>query len=51
MTTDINLIAELEDKIFYANLARIILISLFAYIGFMVYFAFLKRSKEGRVTI
>jgi SNF family Na+-dependent transporter len=51
MTTDINLIAELEDKIFYANLARIILISLFVYIGFMVYFAFLKRSKEGRVTI
>jgi hypothetical protein len=51
MTTDINLIAELKDKIFYANLARIILISLFVYIGFMVYFAFLKRSKEGRVTI
>ena len=51
LTTDINLLAELNDKIFYANLARIILLSLFAYIGFMVYYAFLKRKKEGRITI
>lgn len=51
MTTDINLIAELNDKIFYANLARIILLSLFSSIGIMVYYAFLKRKKIVKVII
>lgn len=44
-------ISQLKDKIFFTNLARSILLALFIFIGLMVYYAFLKRRKEGRVTL
>ncbi|WP_318641933.1 sodium-dependent transporter [Flavobacterium ardleyense] len=49
--TDIAVRAGLEDKIMYLNFARIMLLSLFIGISLLVYFAFLKRRREGRATL
>ncbi|MDP2089922.1 MAG: sodium-dependent transporter [Flavobacteriaceae bacterium] len=49
--TDPQIIDKLNEKMFFSNLARIILLSLFIFIGLMVYVAYLKRKKEGRVTL
>jgi hypothetical protein len=51
LATDPLIIEQLNDKMFFANLARMILLSLFIFIGLMVYYAFLKRRKEGRATL
>jgi len=49
--TDIAVRAGLEDKIMYLNFARIMLLALFIGISLLVYFAFLKRRREGRATL
>ncbi len=49
--TDIAIISNLEDKIMYLNFARFMLIALFIGISLLVYFAFLKRRREGRATL
>ncbi|MCW2118702.1 sodium:calcium symporter [Flavobacterium sp. 7A] len=50
-TTDLALITKLEDKIFYLNSARLLLVSLFLFICSLVYLAYLKRKREGRATL
>lgn len=50
-STDAVQIAALEDKIFYINIARLLLLALFAFISFLVYIAYKKRVKEGRATL
>ncbi len=49
--TDIVIINGLEDKIMYLNFARMMLLALFVGISLLVYFAFLKRRREGRATL
>ena len=49
--TDPVLISQLEDKMMYLNFARILLLALFVFISSLVYFAFLKRRREGRATL
>ncbi len=49
--TDIIVRNGLEDKIMYLNFARLMLIALFVGISLLVYFAFLKRRREGRATL
>ncbi|AWG20060.1 sodium:calcium symporter [Flavobacterium faecale] len=50
LATDPSVIAQLEDKIFYLNGARMLLVALFLFICGLVYVAFLKRTREGRAT-
>jgi neurotransmitter:Na+ symporter, NSS family len=49
--TDATQIAGLEDKIFYLNIARLLLVGLFIFISLLVYIAYKKRVKEGRATL
>ena len=49
--TDVVVRTGLEDKIMYLNFARFMLIALFVGISLLVYFAFLKRRREGRATL
>jgi SNF family Na+-dependent transporter len=49
--TDPLIIAGLEDKMFYLNIARFLLIGLFIFISLLVYIAYKKRVKEGRATL
>ena len=49
--TDATLIAGLEERMFYINIARFLLLALFVFISLLVYFAFLKRRREGRATL
>ncbi len=49
--TDIIVRNGLEDKIMYLNFARFMLLALFVGISLLVYFAFLKRRREGRATL
>ena len=49
--TDLAVISGLEDKIMYLNFARLMLVALFVGISMLVYFAFLKRRREGRATL
>ena len=49
--TDLAIISGLEDKIMYLNFARFMLLALFIGISLLVYFAFLKRRREGRATL
>ncbi len=49
--TDATQIAGLEDKIFYLNMARFLLVGLFIFISLLVYIAYKKRIKEGRATL
>ncbi|WP_418262233.1 sodium-dependent transporter [Flavobacterium faecale] len=51
ITTDPVLKMQLEDKMFYLNFARLLLVGLFVFISSLVYLAFQKRRKEGRVTL
>ncbi|NGY36034.1 sodium:calcium symporter [Flavobacterium sp. XN-5] len=51
LATDPVVIEQLQDKILYLNLARLLLIGLFIFISSLVYFAFLKRRREGRATL
>ena len=44
-------IAALQDKMFYTNIARLLLVSLFIFISALVYIAYKKRVKEGRATL
>lgn len=44
-------IATLEDKIFYINIARFLLVALFVFISLLVFIAYKKRVKEGRATL
>ena len=48
--TDATQIAVLEDKIFYLNMARFLLVGLFIFISLLVFIAYKKRVKEGRAT-
>lgn len=50
-STDALQIATLEDKMFYINIARILLVALFMFISLLVYIAYKKRVKEGRATL
>ncbi|MBP9601942.1 MAG: sodium-dependent transporter, partial [Lutibacter sp.] len=50
VTTDATQIAVLEDKIFYLNMARFLLVGLFIFISLLVFIAYKKRVKEGRAT-
>jgi SNF family Na+-dependent transporter len=49
--TDPMVIESLNDKMFYINMARIMLMGLFIFISLLVYLAFNKRRKEGRATL
>ncbi|WP_432672441.1 sodium-dependent transporter [Flavobacterium sp. SM2513] len=49
--TDPMVILQLEERMFYLNIARFLLIGLFIFISALVYFAFLKRRREGRATL
>lgn len=49
--TDPMIIGQLEERMMYLNLARLLLIALFVFISSLVYFAFLKRRREGRATL
>lgn len=51
LATDPVVIEQLQDKILYLNLARLLLMALFMFISSLVYFAFLKRRREGRATL
>ena len=51
MATDPLVIESLNDKMFYINIARIMLMTLFIFISLLVYLAFNKRRKEGRATL
>ncbi|TDE06167.1 SLC5/6 family protein [Flavobacterium hiemivividum] len=51
LATDPVVIEQLQDKILYLNLARLLLLALFMFISSLVYFAFLKRRREGRATL
>jgi NSS family neurotransmitter:Na+ symporter len=51
LATDPVVIEQLQDKILYLNLARLLLMGLFMFISSLVYFAFLKRRREGRATL
>jgi SNF family Na+-dependent transporter len=48
--TDPIVVSQLEDKMFYLNMSRLLLVLLFAFISFLVYLAYQKRVKEGRAT-
>ncbi|MBF6608073.1 MAG: sodium-dependent transporter [Flavobacterium sp.] len=50
-STDAVLIDTLEERMFYLNLARFLLLGLFIFISLLVYFAFKKRRREGRATL
>ncbi len=41
----------LEEKMYYSNFARILLVGLFLFISFLVYLSHQKRQKEGRIKI
>ena len=43
-------IGEFTNKVFYKNIGRLMLLSLFGFICILVYKAFNKRTKEGRAT-
>jgi len=45
------MIEQLQDKIFYLNFARLLLVGLFVFISLLVYLAFQKRRREGRATV
>ena len=49
--TDPTVIAALQEKLVYINMARIFLMSLFIGIAVVVYIAYKKRVKEGRVHV
>ena len=49
-STDEVKIAELKNKMFYINAARILLLAVFAGIGYLVFVAYKKRVREGRIT-
>ncbi len=49
--TDPEIIIQLQDKIMYLNVARLMLLGLFVFISLLVYLAFLKRRREGRATL
>lgn len=51
LATDPDIITLLQDKIFYLNFARLMLLALFLFISSLVYIAFLKRRREGRATL
>ena len=50
VTTYATQIVVLEDKIFYLNMARFLLVGLFIFISLLVFIAYKKRVKEGRAT-
>ncbi|GIZ08836.1 hypothetical protein [Flavobacterium sp. UMI-01] len=50
-TTDPEVLMQLEDKMFYLNFARLLLVGLFVFISALVYLAFQKRRREGRNTL
>jgi SNF family Na+-dependent transporter len=49
--TDPMIIVQLEERMMYLNFARLLLVALFIFISSLVYFAFLKRRREGRATL
>ncbi len=49
-TTDAALIDTLEERMFFLNIARFLLLGLFVFISLLVYTAFKKRRREGRAT-
>jgi neurotransmitter:Na+ symporter, NSS family len=48
--TDVATQTALNDKMFYINIARFLLLGLFIFISVLVYVAFQKRRREGRAT-
>jgi neurotransmitter:Na+ symporter, NSS family len=51
LATDPLIIEQLQDKIFYLNFARLLLVGLFVFISVLVYAAYQKRRREGRATL
>lgn len=51
LATDAASVAVLEDKMFYANMARLQLSVLFLVIVLIIYVSFRKRRREGRATL
>ncbi|MBK5285365.1 MAG: sodium:calcium symporter, partial [Bacteroidia bacterium] len=49
-TTDASVIHNLNEDLFYINAARILLLALFVSLAYLVYVAYKKRVKEGRIT-
>ena len=49
-TTDVVAKEFIEKKILYVNLARILLLSVFAGVSYLVYVAYEKRKREGRIS-
>lgn len=50
MATDPAVIAELERKIFFVNISRLLLLAIWGFIAYLVYMAYQKRRREGRLT-
>jgi SNF family Na+-dependent transporter len=48
--TDPKEIDFLETKLLYVNISRMLLLALFAFISYVVYIAYRRRQKEGRLT-
>jgi hypothetical protein len=51
LATDPAIIEQLQDKILYLNFARLMLVGLFLFISSLVYFAFLKKTREAGYSI
>jgi NSS family neurotransmitter:Na+ symporter len=50
LATDSAVIGELESKIFFVNISRLLLVAVWGFIAFLVYKAYAKRRREGRFT-
>lgn len=50
IATDPAVIAELERKIFFVNISRLLLLAIWGFIAYLVYMAYQKRRREGRLT-
>lgn len=48
--TDSAVIGELERKVFFVNISRLLLVAVWGFIAFLVYKAYAKRRREGRFT-
>ncbi len=48
--TDSGVIGELERKVFFVNISRLLLVAVWGFIAFLVYKAYAKRRREGRFT-
>ena len=49
-TTDVAAREFIEKKILYVNMARILLLAVFGGVSYLVYVAYEKRKREGRIS-